>query len=220
MVSVTLNVHSLQHFFRSKGRCLESYILLYRIELFHGRVSQRLVLTKIYEIRSPFLCVPSTYEVEHVARQWTALNFQRKGRCKCLRWFLFAFRDKQTTDWLRDVSEYFQFEGVSPGSWTFQSTLGGWGGRRVFLTATVEGLVRLNGEGDCINWKDFLDWIMFDNLYYFNRGRTIWSGGKGRGSGAVYGWFGLGKKIFSLNLYLVIEFFADTQRCEIFFSAL
>ena len=104
MVSVTLNVHSLQHFFRSKGRCLESYILLYRIELFHGRVSQRLVLTKIYEIRSPFLCVPSTYEVEHVARQWTALNFQRKGRCKCLRWFLFAFRDKQTTDWLRDVS--------------------------------------------------------------------------------------------------------------------
>ena len=69
MVSVTLTVHSLQHFFRSKGRCLESYILLYRIELFHGRVSQRLVLTKIYEIRSPFLCVPSTYEVEHVARQ-------------------------------------------------------------------------------------------------------------------------------------------------------
>lgn len=114
MVSVTLNVHSLQHFFRSKGRCLESYILLYRIELFHGRVSQRLVLTKIYEIRSPFLCVPSTYEVEHVARQWTALNFQRKGRGKCLRWFLFAFRDKQTTDWLRDVSEYFQFEGVFP----------------------------------------------------------------------------------------------------------
>ena len=135
------------------------------IELFHGRV--RLVLTKIYEIRLPFLCVPSTYEVEHVARQWTALNFQRKGRCKCLRWFLSAFRDKQTTDWLRDVSEYFQFEGLSPGSWTFQSTLGGWGGRRLFLTATVEGFVRLNGEGDCITWKDFLDWIMFDNLYYF-----------------------------------------------------
>ena len=82
MVSVSLNVHSLQHFFRSKGRCLESYILLYRIELFHGRV--RLVLTKICEIRLPFLCVSSTYEVEHVARQWTALNFQRKGRCKCL----------------------------------------------------------------------------------------------------------------------------------------
>ena len=88
----------------------------------------------------------------------------------------------------------------------------------VFLTATVEGLVRLSGEGDCLNWKDFLDWIMFDNLYYFNRGRTIWSGGKGWGSGAVYGWFGLGKKIFFLNLYLVIEFFADTQRCEIFFQ--
>ena len=67
MVSVSLNVHSLQHFFRSKGRCLESYILLYRIELFHGRV--RLVLTKIYEIRLPFLCLPSTYDVEHVARQ-------------------------------------------------------------------------------------------------------------------------------------------------------
>ena len=31
---------------------------------------------------------------------------------------------------------------------------------------------------------------------------------------------GLGKKFFFLNLYLVIEFFADTQRCEIFFSAL
>ena len=50
---------------------------------------------------------------------------------------------------------------------------GGGGGRRVFLTATVEGLVMLNEEGDCVNWKDFLDCIMFDNLYYFNRGRTI-----------------------------------------------
>ena len=93
----------------------------YRIELFHAGVS--LVPAKIHESKLPFLCVSSTYEVELAARQWTAVNFQRKGWCKCLRWFL----RRQTTDWMRDVSEYFRLTEVSPGSWTFQSTLGGWG---------------------------------------------------------------------------------------------
>lgn len=41
--------------------------------------------------------------------------------------------------------------------------------------------MRLNGEGDCINWKDFLDWIMFDNLYLIGAGPFEVRGGGGVG---------------------------------------
>ena len=51
---------------------------------------------------------------------------------------------------------------VCPGSWTFQSTLGGWGGRGVFLSAAVEGLVRLNGERNCLKSEGF-----FGTGFYF-----------------------------------------------------
>ena len=49
--------------------------------------------------------------------------------------------------------------------------------------------MRLNGEGDCINWKDFLDWIMFDNLYLIGAGPFEVRGGGGEWGGVWVIWF-------------------------------